>query len=188
MRSALSGAIPVTPKDVRLAAAVAGDRRALEELVSELLPRIRNLVRYLVRGDAEADDIAQEAMVAIVRGLPTHRGEGTFRSWSDRVATRTVFGCLKRARRARAEMVSRTADLEALPPPNTAPDEYTVRRHVVLLLDRLPYEQRHVLVLHHVLGMSIPSISEEMGIPLETVRSRLRLGIRKLRAMHGDES
>jgi len=176
----------VTARDARLAAAVAGDRLALEELVAELLPRVRNLVRYLVRGDTEAEDFAQEAMVAILRGLPSHRGEGTLQSWSDRVAMRAAFGCLKHARRARNQLDA-GADLEAIPHPDAAPDEYAARRQAVALLDRLPYDQRHSLVMHHVLGMSVPDIAAELGVPLETVRSRLRIGIGKLRALQGGE-
>src|SRR3990172_6747601 len=114
------GARAVTARDARLAAAVAGDRLALEELVAELLPRVRNLVRYLVRGDTEAEDFAQEAMVAILRGLPSHRGEGTLQSWSDRVAMRAAFGCLKHARRARNQLDA-APHLHAIPRPRPPP-------------------------------------------------------------------
>jgi RNA polymerase sigma-70 factor (ECF subfamily) len=158
----------------------------MEELVAELLPRVRNLVRYLVRGDAEAEDFAQEAMVAIVRGLPSHRGEGTLQSWSDRVAVRAALGCLKRARRARTQLEA-GADLEAIPHPDAPPDEYTARRRAVALLDRVPDDQRCALVMHHVLGMSVPDIAGELRVPLETVRSRLRIGMSKLRALQGGE-
>src|SRR5262245_22403101 len=113
-RAAPPGADAVTAVDARIAAACAGDRRALESVVSELFPRIRNLVRYLVRGDGDADDIAQEAMVAIVRGLPSYRGEGQIASWADRVAVRETFACLRRVRKARAQ-VDAGADLSAVP-------------------------------------------------------------------------
>lgn len=172
--------------DARIAAAVAGDRRALESFVTELLPRIRNLVRYLVRGDVDADDLAQEAMVAIVRGLPTYRGEGAVTAWADRVAVRETFARLRRARRAR-EQIDPGADLVAVPHPGEPPDAYAERRRVVRLLDELPDEQRHALVLHHVLGLSVPEIAAELGAPAETVRSRLRLGMTKLRAAMGGD-
>lgn len=175
----------MTEPDPRLAAAVAGDRRALESLVTELLPRIRNLVRYLVRGDVDADDLAQEAMVAIVRGLPSHRGEGSLDAWADRVAVRSTFAGLRRARRERAR-IDGGADLAAVPHPDGPPDDYAARRASVKLLDQLPDDQRHVLVLHHVLGLSVPEIAEEIGAPFETVRSRLRIGIGKLRALSTD--
>ena len=175
----------MTAIDARVAAAVAGDRKAIESLVTELLPRIRNLVRYLVRGDGDADDLAQEALVAIVRGLPTHRGEGAFTSWADRVAVRSTFAGLRKARRARAQLDA-AADLASVPHPDGPPDEYAARRATVRMLDQIPDEQRHVLVLHHVLGMSVPAIAEELNVPFETVRSRLRIGISKLRALHGE--
>ena len=173
----------MTAVDARVAAAVAGDRRAIEALVTELLPRIRNLVRYLVRGDIDADDLAQEALVAIVRGLPSHRGDGSFAAWADRVAVRATFTGLRRARRARAQ-VDDGADLASVPHPDGPPDAYVARRAAVRLLDQLPDEQRHVLVLHHVVGLSAPEVADELAIPFETVRSRLRLGMARLRALH----
>jgi RNA polymerase sigma-70 factor (ECF subfamily) len=176
----------VSAVDASVAAAIAGDRRALETVVARLLPRLRNLIRYLVRGDADADDIAQEAMVAVVRGLPSFRGDGTLESWADRVAVRETFACLRRARRAR-ERIDRSADLAAVPHPGGGPDAYAERRRAARLLDELPDEQRHAVVLHHVLGLSVPEIAVEMGAPMETVRSRLRIGIGRLRALHGGE-
>lgn len=183
MRATTMPELAMTAVDARVAAAVAGDRRAIEALVSELLPRIRNLVRYLVRGDIDADDLAQEAMVAIVRGLPSHRGDGAFTAWADRVAVRATFTGLRKARRARAQLDD-GADLTSVPHPDGPPDAYAQRRAAVRLLDDLPDEQRHVLVLHHVLGLSVPDIASELALPFETVRSRLRLGMARLRALH----
>lgn len=173
-----------------VAAAVAGERESLEAIVTTLLPRIRNLVRYLVRGDASAEDISQEAMVAIVRGLSSYSGQGTLQSWADRVAARVVFACLRtnKQQKHRNDQLLAYADLHSLPHPHSLPDEYTARRRSVEMLDQLPYEQRHALTLHHVLGWSVPEIADELGVPLETVRSRLRIGITKMRALHGELS
>lgn len=172
-----------TSDDARRAA-VAGDRKALEGLVGELLPRVRNLVRYLVRGDGDVDDIAQEALVAIISGLPSHRGDGPLTAWADRVTARATFAHLRRSRRVRSH-VDAGADLSVVPGPDSAPDDYAARRHAVGLLDQLPDDQRHALVLHHVVGMSVPEIAEATGLPFETVRSRLRIGMGKLRGLHG---
>ena len=55
------------------------------------------------RGDVEVDDIAQEALVAIIRGLGSHRGEGTLRAWADKVTARVTLAHLsKRRRRGRS--------------------------------------------------------------------------------------
>jgi len=174
------------PQDPRVRAAVEGDRGAAEALLGELLPRVRNLVRYLVRGDGDVDDIAQEALLALLRGLGTYRGEGALTSWADRVVARTTFAYLKKVRKVRAQRAN-GADLAAVPDRNQPPDRYASRRDAVKLLDQLPSEQRHVLVLHHVVGMSVAEVAGEIGAPVETVRSRLRIGKQKLRALHERE-
>ena len=86
--------LSVPTADPRVAAAARGDRAAAQALLTELLPRARNLIRYLVRGDADVDDIAQEALISVVRGLPGYRGEGAFQSWVDRIVARTAFAHL----------------------------------------------------------------------------------------------
>jgi RNA polymerase sigma-70 factor, ECF subfamily len=174
----------VSAVEANISAAIAGDRLALEAVVAKLLPRIRNLTRYLVRGDVEADDIAQDVLVAIVRGLASFRGEGSLESWADRIAARETFACLRRTRRQRAR-IDAGADLAAVPNPEAGPDAYAERRRTALLLDQLPEDQRHALVLHHIVGLSVPEIADQLGAPAETVRSRLRLGMSKLRALHG---
>jgi RNA polymerase sigma-70 factor, ECF subfamily len=169
------------PVDARVAAAARGDRAAAAEVLTALLPRARNLIRYLVRGDAEVDDMAQEALIAVLRGLPSYRGEGTFRSWADRVVARATFAAL---RRRRADDARRAAAPPELLPVDDSPAaaEYLARRDLARLLDELPAEQRHALVLHHAVGMSVPEIADEVGVPQETVRSRLRLGMASLRS------
>lgn len=166
------------PPDPRIAAAQQGDRKALAAILSELLPRVRNLIRYLIRGDSDVDDIAQEALIAIVRGIPSYRAEGKLTSWADRIVARTAIGWRRKERRTKereresAEApVARTGD---------APDQYTLRRQAVARLDHLPDEQRQALVLHHMIGLSIPEVAVHCGASQETIRSRLRLAQGKL--------
>jgi RNA polymerase sigma-70 factor, ECF subfamily len=160
-------------------AAKRGDRAALDALLSRLLPRIRNLARYLVRGDGEVDDIAQQVLIAVVRGLPTYRGEGRFESWVDRITARETFAHLRRERAVERNKTG--ADLFAVPATDAKPDEYLIRRETVKRLDELPLEQRQAIVLHHCAGMSLPEIAEALGVPVDTAKSRIRLGMNKLR-------
>jgi RNA polymerase sigma-70 factor (ECF subfamily) len=165
----------------RVQAAVRGDREAIARLLGELVPRIRNLVRFLVRGDSDVDDIAQEAMVVVLRGLPTYRGEGPFGKWLDRVVVRSTFADLRR-RRAERSLVAIAEDPPVLADHRAQPDEYLLRRWAVRVLDELPDDQRYAVALHHVLGMSVPEVAAEVGAPQETIRSRLRLARARLRA------
>jgi RNA polymerase sigma-70 factor (ECF subfamily) len=169
--------------DRRITAAAGGDRVSAESLCKEILPRVRNLVRYLVRGDSLADDIAQEALVAVLRGLHGYRGEGAFQSWVDRVVARTTFALIKKKRAEAAQ----TAPEDAAPGAHDERiDSYVLRRQLAVQLDKLPVEQRDALVLHFAVGMSIPEIAETTGTPFETVRSRIRLGKATLREAMGE--
>ncbi len=161
----------------QIRAAAAGDRKAAQAVLAALLPRARNLIRYLIRGDRDVDDIAQEALLAVLRGLPTYRGDGAFTSWTDRIVARTTFAALRRGRAAPFAMDP--TSLESVP--DQRADEYVDRRELARALDGVPEDQRHALVLHHALGMTVPEIAEELGAPFETVRSRLRLGMATLR-------
>jgi RNA polymerase sigma-70 factor (ECF subfamily) len=157
-----------------------------EQALRRLLPRVRNLVRYLVRGDSDVDDIAQQALIAVARGLPTWRGDAPLERWADRVVARATFAELARRRTERG----RRADVEALEhavSPEAAPDDRAIRRQAVAALDTLPEEQRAVIVLHHVVGLSLPEVAAELGVPVETARSRMRLGLGKLRTRVGGE-
>lgn len=164
----------------RIRRAQAGDREAAEQLLLEHLPRIRNLVRYLLRYDHDVDDVAQLALMEIMRSLPSYSGEGSFKAWSDRITARAAFHHLRRRRHERMrEDVN--PELTLVASEGESPDQYSLRREAVRVLDELPMDQRNVLVLHHVLGFSVPEVSSELNIPAETVRSRLRLGMEKLR-------
>ncbi len=164
--------------DPRIAAAASGDRTAAQALCRELLPRVRNLVRYLVRGDARVDDIAQEALIAVLRGLGSYRGDGKFESWVDRVVARSTFATL---RRLRAETQPGAEDVAAQERDTTERSPYEDRRELAAALDRLPRDQREALILHVSVGLTVPEIAEAVAAPFETVRSRLRLAKATLR-------
>ncbi|MFY0574131.1 RNA polymerase sigma factor [Cystobacter fuscus] len=188
MRATTRGRQEALPsEESRIQAVIEGRRDAAESLLTDLLPRVRNLVRYLVRGDHDVDDIAQEALIAILRGLPTWRREGSFKSWSDRVVARTTFAAMRKVRDAETEPEAEPMELTVVSE-EALPDDYVFRRDMVRLMDGLSDEQRHALVLHYVLEMSVPEMTEELGIPFETVRSRLRLGRANLRALYARES
>jgi RNA polymerase sigma-70 factor (ECF subfamily) len=180
MMSALAA---TPPPDPRIAAAAGGDRDAAQALCRELLPRVRNLVRYLMRGDARVDDVAQEALIAVLRGLASFRGDGRFESWVDRIVARTTFATLRRLRAETQPGEHAAVDGEASEAGGG--ERYALRRELAQALDQLPNDQRESLVLHFALGMTVPEIAEAAAAPIETVRSRLRLGKAALRGALG---
>lgn len=167
--------------DPRVARAAQGDRQAAQALLSELLPRVRNLVRYLVWSDADADDVAQLVLVELLRSFGGYRGEGPLSAFADRITVRVALHYVRKRRVEKQRATSITPELH-LVNSGEGPDDYTLRRQTVRYLDELPDEQRQAVVLHHVLGQSVPELADSLQIPFETARSRLRLGMEKLRA------
>jgi RNA polymerase sigma-70 factor (ECF subfamily) len=167
--------------DPRIAAAAAGDRTAASELLGELLPRTRNVVRFLLRGDTEVDDFAQTALIEVLRSLPGFRGESTFTTWADRITVRTVLRQLGRRQREREQRSIAEPELRALHGNAEASDDYAARRRLARVLDSIPEAQRQALVMHHVVGMSVPELAQELGVSFDTAKSRLRLGMERLR-------
>ena len=176
---------PPPPLDSYLPAALAGDETARSRLVEALLPRARNLVRFLVRGDAEVDDIVQDALVIMLERLGNYRGESKLERWADGVVMRVALHRLRRMRLRLRRFISHPPDeIEEHPAAELSAPAlrgYLARREVIAALDRLPYKQRHALVLHYVLGMTVQEAASEIKVPHETLHSRLRAGMQRLR-------
>lgn len=172
---------PVVP-DPRVAQAAQGDRRAAQALLTELLPRVRNLVRYLMWSDADADDVVQVVMVELLRSFASYRAEGSLTAFTDRITVRVALHHVKKRRNEKRRISPLSPELHLVSSHSEGPDDYTLRRETTRYLDQLPEDQRQAVVLHHVLGQSVPELSETLQIPFETARSRLRLGMEKLRS------
>lgn len=168
--------------DPRIARAGAGDRQAAQALLTELLPRVRNLVRYLIWSDADADDVVQVVLVELLRSFASYRGEGSLNAFVDRITVRVALHHARRRQKERQRVSPLSPELHLVALAGESPDDYASRRQTVRYLDELPEDQRRAVVLHHVLGQSVPELAETLQIPFETARSRLRLGMEKLRA------
>ncbi|TPQ19860.1 RNA polymerase sigma factor [Streptomyces sporangiiformans] len=93
-----------------IAAAQAGDRRALDELVEGWLPLVYNIVGRALNGHADVDDVVQETMLRAVDNLGSLRDPDSFRSWLVAIAMRQIRD---RARRRTSESLSEDAAHDA---------------------------------------------------------------------------
>lgn len=170
--------------DSRITAFLEGDREAGQLLLAELLPRLRNIIRALVGSDQDVEDITQQVMLEVIRGLPGYRGESTFLGWAGRIAVRVTLATAKKKRhihRQETSLDDESTGGDVLPFRPAGSEGYLEKRAAVRLLDALPLEQRSAVVLHHVLGFTVGEIAASERTAVETVRSRLRLGMKRLR-------
>ncbi|MGH9178023.1 MAG: RNA polymerase sigma factor [Acidimicrobiales bacterium] len=170
-------------------AARGGDQRALDQLLRRHVDRLHALCRRMLGSEADAADAAQDALIAIARGLAAGRfdGRSAFGTWAYRV---TANACLDELRRRgrRPEPVGddhleRTAGADLVPGPAGAVAE---RLDVEAALARLPLEFRTAVVLRDLCGLDYAEIAEVLSIPPGTVRSRIARGRAALAPLLGN--
>ncbi|MYA00073.1 MAG: RNA polymerase sigma factor [Acidimicrobiaceae bacterium] len=168
-------------EDARLTrAAQAGDRRALEQLLRLHHDQIHAICRRLAGNDADGQDATQEALIAIVRGLPHFHGKAKFSTWAYRVATNAALDELRRRSRRPAAAVIEASD--RLAATATADDSTAVvaRLDFEAALAQLPEGFRASVVLRDVAGCDYAEIASILQIPAGTVRSRIARGRARL--------
>ncbi|MBW4981976.1 RNA polymerase sigma factor [Mameliella sp. CS4] len=166
-----------------LADYAAGDASAARVLTQRLAPRVFSHAMRMLGGDrAEAEDVAQEALLRLWRAAPGwRRGEAKVSTWLYRV---TANLCIDRIRRRRGG-----TDLDSVPEPvdeaPSAAEGLQQRARAEALqgaLDTLPERQRQAVILRHIEGLPNPEIAEIMDIGPRAVESLVARGKRALEA------
>jgi RNA polymerase sigma-70 factor (ECF subfamily) len=162
----------VSDEDLALIRLVrAGDRRALEALLHRHYPRLWAVCRQMTGHDADASDATQNAMIAIVRGLPGFDGRSRFATWAYRVAVNASLDEIRRRTRRATDPLDETTL-----PVVAGADQGIERVQVDAALRRLPPDYRAAVVLRDLCGLDYAEIAEVLEIPPGTVRSRISRG------------
>ena len=170
-------------------AARAGDRFALDQLLRRHYDRIHAVTRRIAGGSRDADDACQEALIKIVRNLPTFDGRSSFGTWAYRIATNAALDELRK--RKRRPSLSLVDDRDDGPAGATSVDpvDDMASRRVESVADRLAIDEaldtldddmRAVVVLRDVLDLDYAEIAEVLDLPLGTVKSRISRGRRQM--------
>ena len=171
-----------------------GDEDAFRGLFGRYAPPAKALALRVVRQSHLAEEIVQEAFLAVWRQPESYDDQrGSVRSWLMGMVHHRAVDLVRReeAHRRRAEhsipgALEEQADhADRVVEQLGLPEE---RRAVRAALDGLPIEQRDVLTMMYFDGLSQSQIAEKTGLPLGTVKSRTLLGMRRLRtALEGIE-
>jgi RNA polymerase sigma-70 factor (ECF subfamily) len=163
-------------------AAPADTRREFEERLAESGPLAYRVARSVLRNTADAEDVAQEALLRAYRQFDRLRDRNRFRAWLVRIAFRLALDRLRAGKRrelrdtlwSRPERQQATATAEDL----AASNEF--QAHLETALAELPEKLRLVLLLAAMEGHTIDEISALMGISAGTVKSRIFYARRQL--------
>jgi RNA polymerase sigma-70 factor (ECF subfamily) len=159
-----------------------GDVEAFRKLFDAYAPRVK---AYMMRQGADprtAEELAQETLLTVWRKASLYSDDkGSATTWIFTIARNL------RIDRLRKEVAWQPLpeDNDQEPSPDPAPDEVVSERErgerVRQILAELPPDQSEVISLAYVEGLSHAEIASRLGLPLGTVKSRMRLGYQKIR-------
>lgn len=158
--------------------AMGGDHDAFAAIVAAATTRLFALACLILRDSDRAEDAIQEAFVRAWREIPRLRDADRFDAWLRRLVVNACYDESRRVTR-RAE-VSLFSVMDRSVADTSAAMAQSDR--VERAFRQLPLDQRTVLVLQHYQGLSHTEIADTLGIPVGTVKSRVRYGVSSMRA------
>ena len=164
-----------------------GDRDAFAELFAYFAPRLKAYLQRTGTGEAQSEELAQEAMLAVWRkaGL-FDPGSASAATWIFTIARNLRIDAVRRERRGGAIRVDEAeaefaVDEEPLPDQRVLTEE--AERRVRMAIRKLPAEQLRVIEMSFFEGRPHGEIARALDIPLGTVKSRVRLAMGRLRGL-----
>jgi RNA polymerase sigma-70 factor (ECF subfamily) len=165
----------------------AGDLQAFNDLVELYQRSVFNLALRMLGSAETAEDATQDTFVSAYRAIARFRG-GSFKAWVFKIAANSCRDKMRSARRASVtsldNLIAEAGDFIA-DDDTESPEDYAERRELGRLLAdslaRLPEDQRLVVMLSDVQGLSYEEIAQVTGASLGTVKSRLNRARSRLR-------
>jgi RNA polymerase sigma-70 factor (ECF subfamily) len=143
----------------------------LEELLIQHIPDLRRFARALERNRVAADDLVQETLERAIKKIHLYEPSGPFIGWLNTIM-RNIF-----VDRVRRRKLNASTSLDDAPRNEPYQNENQVDRLVLkelrVAVDQLPVEQKQVLMMIAVQGMSYEDAARRLDVPLGTIRSRL---------------
>lgn len=170
---------------------LSGDRAAISQLIDRHTHRVRDYIRMMVKDNDVADDILQETFIKAVRVIDEGRyaDTGKFLSWILRIAHNQVIDHFRSQKNAKTVSESdagynmlgtlRFAELTVEDAMISSQIEEDVRR----LIERLPAEQREVVMMRYYSGLSFQEIADQTDVSINTALGRMRYALINLRKM-----
>jgi RNA polymerase sigma-70 factor (ECF subfamily) len=177
---------PDAGDDALVAAALAGDARAFDALLTRHESSVLRVLRLLGVPARDREDVAQEVLIKVFRHLKGFQRGRSFGGWLYRVSVNAAHDYRAHAARAAGEETAWSDGLEQRAGPADDPEAGDVRRRLESALLQLTERERAVFVLREIEGLDTPEIAQALGITGITVRRHLGLARDRLRSLLGD--
>jgi RNA polymerase sigma-70 factor (ECF subfamily) len=174
--------------DLLAAVAVRGDRQAFARLFQHYAPRIKTFMRKLGTEDALAEELAQEAMLMVWRKAPSFdRSKANAGTWIFAIARNLRIDMIRHEKRPEIDCDDPCLVADSAPRADELVASGQDQRRIAAAMAGLPAEQAEVVTLSFYEDTPHAEIAARLKIPLGTVKSRLRLAMKRIRAEFGDD-
>jgi RNA polymerase sigma-70 factor (ECF subfamily) len=167
-------------EDVKISATPAGN--SLETVVKELSPMLASYLRRLLSDASLAEDLLQETLIRIARGLPDFDGRSSLKTWAFTIATRVGVDHFRKLGGRQTMTDLSSTELPASDPP---PDERLAQEQmnacVQGVINGLPVEYRAAILLYDIGGLSARETASACGCTEATAKIRIHRARVKLR-------
>jgi RNA polymerase sigma-70 factor (ECF subfamily) len=180
-----------------LIAVKAGDATAYRGIVEKYQNRVYALVYGMVRNREDARDLTQDAFVKAYNSLDSFRLESSFYTWLYRIAMNLAIDFLRKRQRqgttsfdeavASRDDGGSVAEIHHTDDPRRTLERKRLYDRIMASLEQLPADQKQVILLRELEGLSYKEISEIMDIPEGTVMSRLFYARKKLQKLLAED-
>lgn len=171
-----------------------GDQAAISQLVHRYKSRIYSSIFFLVRKREVAEDLFQETFIKIISGLRNshYNEQGKFLPWALRVAHNQVIDHFRKEKLMPMQYDQEEYSVFDVMPSQgrNAADQLIQNEklaYVRQLIDRLPPDQREIVILRHYAGLSFKEIAKMLNINLNTALGRMHYAVLKMRDMVSKE-
>jgi RNA polymerase sigma-70 factor, ECF subfamily len=170
-----------------------GDVRAFELLVTRHRKALFNFILRFVRDTAQAEDVTQETFLRLVKGADAYERQAKFTTWLYTIARNLCVDAARRGKHRKAASLDAPIGdedgsaslLDLVADGGAAVDRQAQSRELAVRLrqaiEALPDEQREIFLLREVADLQFNEIANVIGCPENTVKSRMRYALEKLR-------
>jgi RNA polymerase sigma-70 factor (ECF subfamily) len=169
-----------------------GDVRAFEVLVNRHRKPIYNFILRFVRDAAQAEDVLQDTFLRVIKGADAYEKQAKFTTWLYTIARNLCVDASRRGKHRKAASLDApvgdedgAALIDLVAGSDAGADKHAISRELGVRLKKaieaLPEEQREIFLLREVSDLQFNEIAQIVGCPENTVKSRMRYALEKLR-------
>jgi len=156
---------------------VKGEKYCMQELINRHKDRVYTYILLIVKNNEVADDLFQDTFIKVIQSLKKrkYKDEGRFVSWVMRIAHNLTIDYFRKNKNQNTYAKFSDSTIED----NMISDQTT--RDVRFLIDKLPKEQKQVVLMRHYGNMSFKEIAEQTGVSINTALGRMRYALINMR-------